>query len=236
MKYIKLETLNSIAVIKISNPKQLNALNRNVLNELKDILSKYENSKKIRSLILTGMGEKSFIAGADIKELSLINSEEAYEFSKLGNDITLMMDNYPKPIIGAINGFALGGGCEIILHSNFVQAHIESYIGLTEAALGILPAWGGCKEILGNFTSNNNIPKGPMPAILKAFELIGTAKVSTSAHEAKQFGYLSEIDGITMNRNRLLFDAKIKALELISDYRPPENIFTDYQGKQLLLL
>ena len=135
------------------------------------------------------------------------------------------------PVVAAPSSLALGGGCEIILHSNFVQAHIESYIGLTEAALGILPAWGGCKEILGNFVSNKNIPKGPMPAILKAFELIGTAKVSTSAHEAKQLGYLREIDGITMNRNRLLFDAKVKALELISDYRPPEKHIYRLPGK-----
>ena len=70
-----------------------------------------------------------------------------------------------------------------------------------------------------------------MPAILKAFELIGTAKVSTSAHEAKQFGYLSEFDGITMNRNRLLFDAKVKALELVSDYKPPMNHTYRLPGK-----
>ena len=76
---------------------------------------------------------------------------------------------------------------KLFLHSNYVQAHIESYIGLTEAALGILPSWGGCKELLSRFSSNNSIPKGPMPAVIKSFELIGMAKVSTSAQEAKKY-------------------------------------------------
>ena len=116
---------------------------------------------------------------------------------------------------------ALGGGCEIILHSDYVQAHIESYIGLTEAALGILPAWGGCKELLFRFYNNNKIPKGPMPSIIKTFELIGMAKVSSSAHEAKKLGYLRNSDGITMNKNRLLYDAKQKAIQLSEKYEPP---------------
>ena len=102
-------------------------------------------------------------------------------------------------MIAAPFNLALGGGCEIILHSNYVQAHVESYIGLTEAALGILPAWGGCKELLGRFASNDDIANGPMPPVIKTFELIGGAKVSTSAHEAKKLGYLKNSDGITMN-------------------------------------
>ena len=126
---------------------------------------------------------------------------------------------------------ALGGGCEIILHSNYVQAHVESYIGLTEAALGILPAWGGCKELLARFFNNNKIPKGPMPAVIKTFELIGMAKVSTSAYEAKELGYLKSSDGISMNRDRLLYDAKMKVIEMSKNYIPPKQYIYNLPGK-----
>ena len=129
----------------------------------------------------------------------------------------------------------MGGGCELILHSNFVQAHIESYIGLTEAALGILPAWGGCKELLSRFSDTNKFPNGPMIPVIKAFELIGKAKVSTSAHEAKKLGYLKFSDDITMNRNRLLYDAKMKAIELSKNYKPPEKKYYFLPGKSSVL-
>ena len=117
------------------------------------------------------------------------------------------------------------------MHSDYVQAHIELYIGLTEAALGILPAWGGCKELLSRFSSNDSFPKGPMSAVMKTFELIGKAKVSTSAKEAKNIGYLKDSDGITMNRNRLLFDAKMKAIEMSGNYKIPEKYIYCLPGK-----
>ena len=139
------------------------------------------------------------------------------------------------PVVAAPFNLALGGGCEILLHSDFVQAHTESYIGLTEAALGILPAWGGCKELLRKFSANNSKIKGPMPAIIKAFELIGMAKVSTSAQEAKEYGYLNSTDGITMNRDRLLYDAKLKALELSKNYIPPSKYSYNLPGKTSIL-
>ena len=118
---------------------------------------------------------------------------------------------------------ALGGGCELALHSDHVQAHVETYIGLTEAALGICPAWGGCKEMLAKFDSRKELPNGPMPSIIKAFEMIGMAKTSSSAHEARELGFLRDTDDVTMNRDRLLYDAKVKAVELIFDYKPPEK-------------
>ena len=112
---IKVDINNKICFICIDREKHLNALNVDILNELKSILIKYEKSKEVRSVILTGVGKKAFIAGADIKAMSLMSHEEAYQFSKLGNDTTLIMENYSKPIIAAINGYALGGGCEIAM-------------------------------------------------------------------------------------------------------------------------
>jgi 3-hydroxyacyl-CoA dehydrogenase len=127
----------------------------------------------------------------------------------------------PFPTVAAPSGMALGGGCEILLHSSAVQAHAETYTGLVEVGVGVIPGWGGCKEMLIRLSEAKG-PKGPMPAVSKAFQTIGTAQVAKSAAEAKEIGYLRPTDGITMNRDRLLYDAKRKALELAAGYRPPE--------------
>jgi len=129
----------------------------------------------------------------------------------------------PFPVVAAPSGLALGGGCEILLHSDHVQAHAETYMGLVEVGVGLIPAWGGCTEMLARFAKNPKAPKGPMPPIATAFETISLAKVAKSAAEAKDLMYLRPTDGITMNRDRLLADAKAKALELAANYTPPEK-------------
>ncbi len=129
----------------------------------------------------------------------------------------------PFPVVGAPSGMALGGGCEILLHCDAVQAHAETYTGLVEVGVGIIPGWGGCKEMLQRWLSVKRRPGGPMPAIGKAFETISTAQVSKSAHLAKELLYLRPDDGITMNRNRLLADAKAKVLALAEGYKAPEE-------------
>ena len=104
MKNIKIEIKNKICIVYIDRIKSFNAINSEVIRELADTFTKYRNSKEFRSLILTGVGKQAFIAGADIKAMSLMNHQEAYEFSKAGNDLTLLMENYPKPIIAAMTG------------------------------------------------------------------------------------------------------------------------------------
>jgi len=128
----------------------------------------------------------------------------------------------PFPVVAAPSGMALGGGCEILLHSSAVQAHAETYAGLVEVGVGLVPGWGGCKEVLTRWLENRKRPRGPMPAIAKAFEMIGTAEVAKSAFEAREMLLLGERDGITMNRDRLLADAKAKALALAEDFKPRE--------------
>jgi 3-hydroxyacyl-CoA dehydrogenase len=115
---------------------------------------------------------------------------------------------------------ALGGGCEILLHSAAIVAHAESYVGMVEAGVGIVPGWGGCKEMLARASAN---PRGggPMPPVVAAFETISTAKVARSAAEARDLGFLRAGDEIVMNRDRLLAVAKAKALALAAGYRPP---------------
>ncbi len=128
----------------------------------------------------------------------------------------------PFPVVSAPSGMALGGGCEILLHSAAVQAHGESYIGLVETGVGLVPGWGGCKELVTRQVVNKKRPGGPMPPLMQAFETIALAKVSRSAAEARDSLMLREGDGITMNRDRLLADAKAKALALAEGYQPPK--------------
>lgn len=145
----------------------------------------------------------------------------------------------PFPVVTAPSGMALGGGCEILLHSDHVQAHAETYTGLVEVGVGLIPGWGGCKEMLlrhqaverqkyDKATGGKVLwfsPKNtPMGAVRATFETIALAKVAKSAQEAKEFLYLKDTDGITMNRDRLLYDAKQKALELAKDYKAPEPV------------
>ncbi|MEQ8356175.1 MAG: 3-hydroxyacyl-CoA dehydrogenase NAD-binding domain-containing protein [Kiloniellaceae bacterium] len=138
-----------------------------------------------------------------------------------GQKVYTALKRAPFPMVAAPSGLALGGGCEILLASDAVQAHAESYIGLVEAGVGVVPAWGGCKELLTRYAQDPRRPRGPMPPVAAAFETIGLAKVAKSAFEAKELGFLRGSDHVTFNRERLLADAKQKALSLVEGYQPP---------------
>ena len=138
-----------------------------------------------------------------------------------GQQVYRALKYAPFPTVGAPSGLALGGGCEILLHCAAIQAHAETYLGLVETGVGIVPAWGGCKEMLLRQMADRRRHGGPMPPISKAFELISLATVAKSAADAKRLLYLRPDDGITMNRDRLLADAKARALALAEGYRPP---------------
>jgi 3-hydroxyacyl-CoA dehydrogenase len=141
---------------------------------------------------------------------------------KDGQTLYQKMRYAPFPVIAAPVGLALGGGCEMLLHCDAVQAYAESYIGLVEAGVGVVPGWGGCVTMLTRWQYDKQMPKGPMPAVAKVFEIISTATVSRSATEAMELKFLRPTDGITMNRDRMLADAKAKALSLMKNYAPPE--------------
>ncbi len=143
---------------------------------------------------------------------------------KRGQDSFQRMRFAPFPVIGAPSGMALGGGCEVLLHCDAIEAHAETYMGLVEAGVGIVPGWGGCKELLGRWTVSKDRPGGPMPPVMKAFETIAMAQVAKSAIEAKDFLFLRPGDGIVMNRDRVLAAAKARALEMAKDYSPPEPV------------
>jgi len=141
---------------------------------------------------------------------------------KQGQAAYLALRYAPFPVVSAPVGLALGGGCELLLHSDYVQAYAETYCGLVEVGVGLIPGWGGCATMLNRWANAKDMPKGPMPAVAKVFETISTATVAKSAADAKELLFLRPTDGITMNRYRLLADAKAKALELAANYTPPE--------------
>jgi 3-hydroxyacyl-CoA dehydrogenase len=180
----------------------------------------------------------NFSVGANLMLLLMSVQEEEWDDVDLAirqfQGMTQAVKFSPKPVVSAPFGLCLGGGTEISLHAAARQPHAELYTGLVEVGVGLLPGGGGCKEMLLRAVDNAAASKGKssgdalagsvemMEAMKKAFETIATAKVATSAHEARGLGFLSDSDTITMNRERVFFDAKARALELVrAGYEPP---------------
>ena len=146
MEFITYETEGMIGVITINRPKALNALNSQVLAELDETLDKVDVDA-VRALILTGAGEKSFVAGADIGEMSTLTKAEGEAFGKKGNDVFRKLETFPIPVIAAVNGFALGGGCEISMSCDIRICSENAVFGQPEVGLGITPGFGGTQRL-----------------------------------------------------------------------------------------
>jgi 3-hydroxyacyl-CoA dehydrogenase len=194
-----------------------------------DILTLAEKSielvkKDFKGLVIGSDGD-NFSVGANLGFILYAANMAAWsmisDVIKQGQRTMMGLKYAPFPVVAAVGGMALGGGCEFTLHSDAVQAHIESYPGLVEVGVGVIPGWGGCKEML--LRNLDGLPQGgTMPAIAKVFETIATAKVAGSADEAKDMKILNAKSRITMNRARLLPDAKALCLGLAENYTPPE--------------
>ncbi|MFD2250637.1 3-hydroxyacyl-CoA dehydrogenase [Pseudochelatococcus lubricantis] len=184
-------------------------------------------ARDYKALVIYNEG-RHFSVGANLGlALFAANIAAWGEIEKLvatGQKVYGALKHAPFPVVGAPSGMALGGGCELLLHSDAVQAHAETYAGLVECGVGLVPAWGGCKELLVRWSAPGKLPHGPMPAPAKVFEMVSTATVSKSAAEARDMLILREGDRVTMNRDRLLADAKARALELVEGYTPPERV------------
>ena len=146
MNYITYEQEGFVGIITINRPKALNALNSEVLKELDACLDGV-NLETTRALILTGAGEKSFVAGADIGEMSTLTKAEGEAFGKIGNDVFRKLETFPIPVIAAINGFALGGGCEISMSCDIRICSDNALFGQPEVGLGITPGFGGTQRL-----------------------------------------------------------------------------------------
>ena len=202
--------------------------------------SNFCDSGKYRGIVIGNDGT-NFSAGANLGLSSFVTNvgawEEAEKFVHGGQMAFMMLKHGNYPVVGASHGLAIGGGCEVLLACDAVQAHAESYIGLVEVGVGLVPAWGGCKEMITRWNQDSRQPKGPMATIMSIFQNVGTAKVAASAQEAKEMNLLSSDDKITMNRERLLHDAKELCLSMISGYEAPvpnEHYLPGPSGKAAL--
>ncbi len=189
---------DGIGTIIFNRPKALNALNSELLGEFSHALDEISGNEDIRVLVLTGAGEKSFVAGADITELAKFNSLEGKIFARKGQSIISKLQELPIPVIAAVNGFALGGGSEIALASDFIYASEKAMFGLPEINLGIIPGFGGTQRL----------PR--LIGINKAKEMIFTGRMIT-ASEALGFGMVNRVVAPESLMDETVKTAKIMA-------------------------
>ncbi len=147
MNHLLTDLQENIFTITINRPDKLNALNKDLMDELDSVIKEIYNNPEIRSAIITGAGEKAFVAGADITEFLGLTTQQGMTLAKKGQDIFFKIENSPKPIIAAVNGFALGGGCELALACHFRIASDNTKFGQPEINLGLIPGYGGTQRL-----------------------------------------------------------------------------------------
>lgn len=205
MTPVRREIKDGCGIIMVDRPEVLNALDRKTLDALKDSFRRIRSDTAVGVVILTGGGEKAFISGADIKEMAGLEPTEAVEFSKNGQDLTTLIDSFPKPVIAAVNGYALGGGCEIAVACHMRIASENAKFGQPEVNLGIIPGWGGTYRL---------------PRIIgmgKAVEMITSGEI-ISAQEAKEIGLVNHV----VNGDELMNKAMEIAQSILK--RSPEAV------------
>jgi len=197
MEFVTYEQEGFIGVVTINRPKALNALNTEVLELLNKVVDAVD-LEKTRALILTGAGSKSFVAGADISEMSLLSKAEGENFGKIGNDVFRKIETFPIPVIAAVNGFALGGGCELSLSCDIRICSENALFGQPEVGLGITPGFGGTQRL------------ARVVGIGKAKEMIYTAS-NIKAEEAYRIGLVNKV----CSADELLDEAKKIAKKIV---------------------
>jgi 3-hydroxyacyl-CoA dehydrogenase len=231
---------DGVACLELTS--KMNSVDPDILDM---IMKSIELTKKDFKGMVIGGDADNFSVGANLGFMLMAANIAAWkqigEVIRAGQNSVMALKYAPFPVVSSLSGMALGGGCEIILHSNAVAAHMECYPGLVEVGVGLIPAWGGCKEMLlrhlgekkgsgGGMIGNLMATGGAMPAISKVFEMIATAKTGMSADEAKEAKILREDDKISMNRLRVLADAKLRCLEMANGYKAPEPALLHLPG------
>lgn len=171
---------NGIATVKINRPDKLNAMNMDVARELVSVFTQLDTDNDVKVIVLTGEGEKAFSAGADIEYMSKISADESVEYAKLGQLVTNTIELVSKPTIAAVNGFALGGGCEVAMSCDIRIAADTARMGQPEVTIGIPPGWGGTQRLMR------------IVGIAKAKELVYTGKM-IKADEAEKIGLVNQV-------------------------------------------
>jgi enoyl-CoA hydratase len=180
MSAVLTSNTDNILVVTITRPEAMNALNQGVISQLCEVMEEIKENHAIRAVILTGQGDKAFVAGADIRELSTMDKQKAYELSKKGQKLFHDLENSPKPILAAVNGFALGGGCELAMACHMRFATTNAKFGQPEINLGIIPGYGGTQRL------TQLVGRG------KALEMLLSSDM-VSAEEAKSIGLVNQV-------------------------------------------
>lgn len=223
MTFVKLEVKDHVGILTIDRPQALNALNIEVIGQLSKVLDELDLDK-LRCLIVTGGGNKSFVAGADIGEMSNLSKKQAEVFGKHGNDVFRKLETLPIPTIAAVNGFALGGGCELAMSCDIRLASERAIFGQPETGLGITPGFGGtqrmarligpgkAKELIytaRNFKAPEALEIGLVQAVYPAEELMAEAenmaqRIANNAPIAVRAAKKAINDGIHLNMDEAL--------------------------------
>ena len=196
------EKIGGIYKITINRPDKLNALNREVFNDLDKAVDEINNDSNVKAAIITGAGPKAFVAGADITEFAGLTKDQAMDLAKRGQDVFFKIENSAKPIVAAVNGFALGGGCELAMACHFRLASDNAKFGQPEVNLGLIPGYGGTQRLV------QLVGKG------KAMELLMSANM-VDAQEAKALGLVNHV-----TTPEQLLEETIKILSVINTKAP----------------
>jgi enoyl-CoA hydratase len=196
--YILIEVTDAVGWLKINRPESLNVLNSDVVESLEYSLHNLEQDTTVNVVVITGAGEKAFAAGGDINEMAALNPMEARAFARKGQQMIAYIEKMHKPVIAAVNGYALGGGLELALACDFIYASENAKLGLPEVTLGVIPGFGGTQ----------NLPRliGPN----KARELIFSGKI-LSAQQAKEWGIVNEVFPAEKLRDKVMEIARVIA-------------------------
>lgn len=205
---------------------KMNAMDPLIMSVMNKAVDLMKGQSKYKGMVIYNEAQ-NFCVGANLGLVTMATKVKLWPFVswfiRKGQKTFMNMKYADAPIVGAPSGMALGGGCEVLLHCNALTPHAETYVGLVEAGVGLVPAWGGCKELVGREANRKGqTNKGPMAGPMKAFEAIATAQVATSAKEARDMNIVRDGDDIIMNRDRVLYSAKQKVLALAKDYKKPE--------------
>ena len=230
-------------VLCLEFTSKMNTLDPDIMSMIRQIIATVGDGKgTYKALVIQNDGE-NFSVGANLAlamfSLNIAAWAAVEQSIADGQNTYAALQHAPFPVVGAPAGMALGGGTEILLHCDSVQAAAETYMGLVEVGVGIIPGWGGCKElVLRHIAPVQSDAAKAMAAAGQVFQTIAMAKTSTSAADARALGYLRSSDGVTMNRERLLSDAKAKALSLVSGYVPPAPrtvVLSGARGRTMLM-
>ncbi|UCG70658.1 MAG: enoyl-CoA hydratase/isomerase family protein [Thermoplasmata archaeon] len=200
LKNVILEKDKNIGIISMNRPQALNALNSETLTDIRTAAQELNDDPDIGVIIITGVGEKAFVAGADIKEMKDMTPLEARKFMHFGQSVFNVIDNLPKPTIAAVNGYALGGGCELALACDMILASDKAKFGLPEVTLGIHPGFGGTQRL----------PR--LVGSAKAKELIFTGEM-IDANEALRIGLVNKV----VSQEELMGEAKTLAQKILKN-------------------